>query len=119
MERPYPPEAVKAKIEEYAKRAEAGGWVLREGARNMIAVNLEKCFAGEDGSEDKRRTVLKWLSGQAHVKDLSAWQAIAITKWLDANQDSGGDWNPDGLSVKEARQIYSLALQNEGQQALF
>lgn len=117
--RPYAPEFVKAKIEEYARRAEANNWVLKEGARNMIAVNLDSCFAGEDSHEDKRHTVLKWLTGQAHVKDLSTWQAIALHKWLNARPDSGGLWTPDGMSVKEAQAIYGLALQNEGQQTLF
>jgi hypothetical protein len=113
--RPYPPEQVKAKMEQYARLAEVNGWVLKDGARNMIAVNLEACFAGEDGAEDKRRTVLKWLTGQAHVKDLSVAQALAIIKWLDARPDSGGLWTPDGRSIQEARAICSLALQQEGQ----
>lgn len=117
--RPYEPEVVKAKIEATAAKAEANGWVLKEGVRNMIAVNLDSCFAGEADHEDKRRTVLKWLTGQAHVKDLTAWQAIAINKWLDARPDSGGAWSADGMSVKEARAIFGLALEHEGQQTLF
>lgn len=116
--RPYPPEVVKARLEEFARQAEANNWVMKDGARNMIAVNLDKCFAGDGAVEDKRRTVLVWLTGQAHVKDLSTWQALALHKWLNARPDSGGDWTPDGMSVKEARAIYNLALEHEGQQNL-
>lgn len=117
--RPYPPETVKIKITELAAKAEAEGWVLKDGARNMLAVNLEACFAGEADSADKRHTVLKWLTGQASTKDLTNGQAMALSKWLDSKPDSGGAWMPDGMSIKEARAIHALALQSSGQTTLF
>lgn len=115
--RPYPPEVVRAKVEAGARRAEERGTPPKDTTRNMIVVNLEACF-GDKNAEEKRRTVLAYLTGHASVNDLSDWQVIAISRWLNAQPDSGGQWLPDPMAAREAQAIYAAALSAEGQQTL-
>lgn len=114
--RPYPPDVVRAKIEMAAKKAEERGSAPSDSARNMIAVNLEACFAGDPGAEAKRHAVLRYLTGHESVKDLTPWQAVAMSRWLNAQPDSGGQWLPDTMAVREAQSVYAAMIEGGPQQ---
>ncbi len=115
--RPYPPETVRQKLLAYIDTAQRKGWKPDEKVRNMIAVNLEACFGTPD-AVDCRHTVLRWLLGKASTAELTDAEVVAVSRWLDAKPDSGGQWLPNAYSVQEAQEIYTRALEDEGQQRL-
>ncbi|MFC1879815.1 hypothetical protein ACFLZW_07875 [Chloroflexota bacterium] len=117
-ERPYTPAQVQARLGELGRKLLENGDTLGERDRNMIAVNLEKCFAGETDSTDMRKTVMNWLCGIRSVKDLTVSQALALKKWLNAQPDDGGEWHPEGMAAQEANAVFKLALEEEGQLAM-
>lgn len=107
--RPYTPAQVKEKLLWFVEAAEREGKVLAANVRKMLPVNLEKCFAGEMDSEARRKAVTAWLFGKESTKDLTEGEAYALNKWLDPKPDSGGDWQPDGMAMREAQAIYQEA----------
>lgn len=116
--RPYSPDQVAEKLKALADTFIKGNWTLKPVTRNMVPVNLEACFAGDPKSTDMRHTVLFWLFDAASTKDLTDAQCYALSKWLDAQPDSGGAWMPNGFSIKEANAIYAEALKAQGQMEL-
>jgi hypothetical protein len=116
--RPYSPESLKnkfaASIEDYAEK----GWKPKENDANMVAVNLELCFAGDPNSEDMRKTVMNYLVSKASTKLLTDAEIIAFKKWLNSRPDDGGEWHPDPMAIQEAKTAYTFALKAEGQQEL-
>lgn len=118
--RPYTPQQVAEKLTALAATAEKDGWAIKDGARNMLAVNLENCFTGDPASKDKRHTVLFWLFGHESVKDLTVGQVAAISKWLNTKPapDGSGEWLVDAMSAREAQAIFTEATKAEGQAEL-
>lgn len=78
--------------------------------RSIVAANLERCFAGEDDAEESRRYVTHYLFGIDSLTELDFGQLVAIKRWLNSKPDSGGDWVPDGMSIKEAKIICNTAI---------
>lgn len=116
-ERPYTvPQLIDA-LAKMVDKVQAEGWTPKEHDRNMVAVNLEACFADAD-AEHKRKAVLNYLFMETSTKDLTDEQIVALKMWLKARPDEGGEWHPDPLSVKEAQAVYTEALKAEGQQEL-
>ena len=85
--------------------------------RNMLAANLEICFAGPNATA-YRKTFTRWIFDESSTKDLDGSQVLALTAWLNVKQDSTGEWLPDVVSVKEANSALTEALKAEGQQTL-
>ena len=116
--RPFKPDVVKIKFGEAVVSYIAAGHTASESDRNMIAPNMEMCFAGDKDSIANRKAVMQYLVGKTSVKDLSDAEIIAFKNWVHARPDDGGEWHPDTKTVQEAVQINILALKNEGQQEL-
>lgn len=116
-ERPYAPAVVKDKLDKLSETARINDWTIKTNAKNMIAVNLEKCFDSGDAA-DKRHTVMRYLLGVSSMRDVDDYNAYALSKWIDAQPDDTGDWNPNPMTVKEAQAIYTEALKAEGQKEL-
>ena len=117
--RPYTPDQVAARLNSMAETFTTNQWTLRPNVRKMLPANMELCFAGDPKSSDMRHTVLRWLFSVPSTNDLTDAQCYAIHKWLDAQEDSGGAWLPNSLSVAEAQAVYAEALRAEGQLDLF
>ncbi len=117
--RPYPPATVKQRMLDYAAKAEKNKWTISDGARNMLAPNLEKLFLGDPAAEDKRHAILNFVFGVTSAKDLSMSQACALSKWMNYQQVDGGDWLPDPHAVEEAKAMATEALKAEGQLEMF
>jgi hypothetical protein len=113
--RPYSPAVLKeklaAKTEKYSKNKAKPS----EMTRKMIAPNLEMCFSGMKNSDKIRHSVQKYLFGVDSVKDMSDAQILAARDWLDAHQDTGGQWTPDLNSIFEAQAVWTAALKEAGQ----
>lgn len=124
--RPFTPGTLRQMIADAAMRYANEGYTAKdkaeqniETARGVVAANLEMAFAGEPETDDKRHTVVKFLTGSASLKDLTIEDLIAIKRWLNAKPDDGGEWHPDPFSVREAHAIFEHALEIEGQLNLF
>lgn len=117
--RPYEPEMVKEKIEEFASMF-SKSWDEETLAKKQTAVviNLELCYAGE-GADMKRHEAMLYLVGVAHKDDLTASQTYALLRWLAPRQDSGGAWSPDPMAVREAQTLLTVGRKDAGQQELF
>lgn len=120
--RPFAPDALRAQLVQAAQKYKAAGIKPKDKGeesvditRSIVASNLNMCFAGEDGADDKRHTVVSYLFGAASLKALTHEQLIALKRWLNATADGGGEWQPDQYSVAEAHAVYNAGLQAEGQ----
>jgi hypothetical protein len=83
--------------------------------RNMIAVNLELCFAGIKESELCRKAVMVYLVGKDSVKTLTNAEILAFKKWLNVTQDEGGAWKVDPVAIQEAQAVYTEAIKAQRQ----
>ena len=114
----YTPEALRDALIKSAGMHRANAVQITATDRNMIAVNLEACFAGDADSEHKRHVVLNYFFGVDSVKALDEGQVTAVKRWLNVTKDDGGEWRPNAEAAKEARAVYRAALIAEGQQEL-
>lgn len=114
--RPYPPETVRAKIDE--KAAAHLGDAASDAQRGLATGMLEACFAGDDASDAKRHTVLKHLFGVTSSNDLTPEKVLALLDWLKPSKDTGGAYSPDANAAKEARAIVTEAMRAAGQEEL-
>lgn len=114
----YTPEALRDALTKSAGMHRANAVQITATDRNMIAVNLEACFAGDADSEHKRHVVLNYFFGVDSVKALDEGQVTAVKRWLAVTKDDDGEWRPNAEAVKEAKAVYRAALIAEGQQEL-
>jgi recombination protein RecT len=116
--RPYPPAVLKERLESIRAEAIAKGWTVKENAAQVVAMNLEECFAGLDDAKYRRHALTHYLTGHVSTKDLDAGWLYALKKWLNPQQDSGGAWSPDPMAVREAQAAYTEAERAKGQMEL-
>lgn len=114
--RPYSPEVLRERISAFAVQFEDQKTKAQD--RNMVAANLELCFAGQENADKIRHSVLKYLTGHDSTKDISDAQVLALKKWLNAKPDDGGAWHPDPMAVREANSAWVAALEVAGQHRL-
>lgn len=112
-ERPYAPAVLKAKIE--AKAQELTGTVLRGNEAQVIAMNLDEIFMGD---KTKRHAVMHYLTGHESATDISDGMKLAVKRWINPTQDTGGAWHMDKLAEKEAHEVYRQAMLDQGQMEL-
>lgn len=110
-DRPYSPdtlkERIKVMVDSYA------GVTCKENDRVSVRLNLVDML----GDTDKYHTMLKWLTGYAHINDLPDGEVLALKRWIHSTKQ-GEDWKPDPTSAQEAIQAYDAALVAQGQQKL-
>ena len=108
--RPFPPEKVRQKLEAN-KHPE---FDPSDAQRNLLRHGLELCFDPSDEAvEDKRHTVLAYLTGHSSTKETSGKMFKAIIEdWLKMKQpsDGGGAYAVDPMAIKEAQSIVTEAL---------
>jgi hypothetical protein len=86
--------------------------------RGLLAMLLEKCFAGE-GSELKRKAFQVFLFDRESLNDFRDSLVLAmLNDWLQPVKDSGGDFIPNDMAVREANLAYTAALQSQGQTSM-
>jgi hypothetical protein len=100
--RPFSPEQMKDAWQTMVSYATRMDLPVSDSDRNMIAVNLEKCLLDADDPTATRHMVTKFLTGKESVKELTIAEVAAMKRWLDAQQDSGGEWVPNHLAQLEA-----------------
>jgi len=116
--RPYSPAVLKERLESIRVEAIAKGLTVKENAAQVVAMNLEECFAGLDDAKYRRHALTHYLTGHESTKDLDAGWLYALKKWLNPQRDSGGVWAPDPMAVREAQAAYTEAERAKGQMEL-
>lgn len=109
--RPYAPDKLRTRLAE-----KASTYVGKEASnkqRSMLAMLLNKCFAGESDAEEKRHHVQKYLFGVESLNDTFDSLILAALDWMKATKDSGGDYLPDPLAMQEAQKVCLLALETK------
>lgn len=129
-ERPYSPVLLRDRLQraafEYAQAISQGKeWTkpLVEGIdkqRGAVNGNIEKAFAGDKRSAEKRHSFFAFIWGDdiTSSKALTPAQVLAHRKHLDWHQDSGGDWMPDSMALREIRQVVEQRMKDRGQAEL-
>jgi len=115
-ERPYEPEVLKKTIA--AKAKAAGNIKVSDKQIGLLASMLDKCFAGETNSADLRHAVQEYLTGYKSSKDMPGAYVKVLLYWLDPEEDSGGDYTPSDMAIKEAQAIRRQSLVDAGQMTL-
>jgi len=118
-DRPYPPEVVRDKLMERSSKHKK--FSPSDAQLNLLRYGLELCFAGDDAVEDKRHTLLKYLTGEASTRNISGQTFKSIIEdWLKAREasDGSGSYIVDPMAIKEAQSIVTAALKEEGQTEL-
>lgn len=118
--RPYAPEILRDKL---AARVGEFGGEASQAQRGLLVMLLEKCLYADGKSaaslETERKTVTKYLTGAASVKEIPGPMVKCMLQlWLQPKQDSGGDYAPNGNAAQEARRVYEAALVEAGQERL-
>lgn len=114
-ERPYPPETVKAGLEKKALAHKP--FNPSDKQLNLLRHGLELCFTGEPEVEDKRHTLLHYLTGSESTKNVSGQMFKALVEdWLKLKPDTGGAYQVDFMAMREAHNIVDAALVGEGQE---
>lgn len=118
-DRPYSPQTLRSKVEAAAEKFR--NFTPTDKQQMLLRYGLDLCFAGDPASEDKRHTVLHYLTGKASTKDVDGQYFKAIVeKWLELEKsaDGSGDYVVNPYAAKEAQAIVTAALKDEGQQEL-
>ncbi|MDD5517827.1 MAG: hypothetical protein PHV98_00565 [Candidatus Omnitrophica bacterium] len=118
-ERPYPPTMVKEGLEKLLK--EVTDFQPTANQVNFLRYGLELLFDGDPAMDDKRHTLLKYLTGEASTKTISGkWFKVIVEKWLkmEEKNDGSGEYSVDKFAIQEAQAIVDAALIEEGQSKL-
>jgi hypothetical protein len=114
-DRPYPPEQLKAHLQELAEKYTEKSPKLPENIKQVVAINLGECFAPAEDSEYRRRVLTWWIYGKEHLADLLPGQLLTLRSWLNPSQDPGGAFHVDGMAAREAQAAYTEAEKAKGQ----
>jgi len=79
---------------------------------------LETCFAGDQASTEKRRSLLVYLFDVDSGSNLRNGEILALLDWLKPTKNSGDAYAPDAMAVKEAQLIIRQHMLESGQKEL-
>jgi len=115
--RPYTPEILKLKLIERSTLYTLKSITQKQ--EGLIAVLIDKAFVGSDDHELRRHAVQMYLFGVESLKDVTPPMLYAaLNDWLKPVMDSGGDYNPDAMALKEIGLVYNQAIVDQGQMPL-
>ena len=117
--RPYSAEFTKLRIAAKVLHYQGEGRTHTPKQHGLAMGCLNMCFAGDEQSEAKRKTVLAYLFGIDSGKECVAAQTLALLDWLEPTKDTGDAYEPNPLAVKEALKIVTARIKELGQETLF
>lgn len=109
--RPYTPLQLKARFAELV--GEWGPKIIKplEGKqRDIVAANLEFCFASDEQSKSKCHELQLLLTGKGNFTEWTDAEVRAARSWLNVTQDSGGAYSVNPLAAAEARMAVEATL---------
>ena len=114
--RPYSPALVRTKIQ---SRLNAHKQFQPSAPQcNLLRHGLELCFQGDPEADDKRHTVLNYLSGYTSTTDVDGqyWKVLVEDFFKMKKLDDGsGEYEIDPMAAMEVKEIYGAALKEQGQ----
>jgi phage recombination protein Bet len=115
LERPYPPEIVKSGLEH--KAAQKRDFTPSDKQQSLLRHGIDLCFIGDPNVEDKRHTVLRYLTGDPSTKAVSGKMLkVLLEDWLKIHQnEQTQEYMIANMAIKEAESIVTAALIGEGQ----
>lgn len=111
-DRPYSPDALKARIQVLADSF--AGETCTDKQRTSVRINLAEMAGGEDNYH----TLLAWLIGTPHIADATTEQVLALKKWIHSTKQPDDTWIADAMAIQEAKSAYTEALKAQGQAEL-
>ena len=117
-ERPYTPEALRSRIADRATYHKVKKTPANKNLAQVMAINLDECFAGDERHEDMRHAVVFYLCGRESLKDIETCYLLALKDWLNPTQDNGGAWQVEAVAATEARAVFTAAIAASGNMTL-
>jgi hypothetical protein len=117
--RPYSAEFTKLRIATKVLHYQGEGRTHTPKQHGLAMGCLDLCFAGDEQSDAKRKTVLAYLFGVDSGKDIAAPETLALLDWLEPTKDTGDAYAPSSLAEKEAKKIVTARIKELGQETLF
>lgn len=119
-ERPWPPEILRAVIEDKVDRFREDGWAYpnaetRENKRTSVRLNLDRMLNDDSAA---RHAVSHYLTGEQSSKDWDGVQVEVLRQWIKMSQGSDGNWYPSEAATREAHAIAARAHRDAGQSEL-
>jgi hypothetical protein len=84
------------------------GKTCTDNDRTSVRLNLVTMVGGEPQYHD----LLMFLTGAAHINDVSPEMILSLKKWIHVVKQDDNTWIPDAFSITEAKAAY---LQSTGQ----
>jgi len=116
--RPYGPGVLRRRLQLAAQRM-AGQRATGTQRGGLIGLLNRALWAPSQDAvalDGARYTVLKYLTGHGHMRDVPDEMVLAMLKgWIRPYQDTGGEWHPSEESAIEARAVYRAAQVENGQ----
>jgi hypothetical protein len=117
--RPLEPETLRTFLKRRANEYAQASHTATNAQKGLVATALEICFAGDaEAGTNKgwpqaaRRNVLAYLVGIDSLASTPDSWILALYDWLKPHKDSGGQWLPDSIAEKEARQVFQAQAQS-------
>jgi len=114
--RPLEPEYLRQSLAMKAKKHARGNCTVEQ--LGLATGMVEMCFAGDQASTEKRRSVYEYLFGVDSGSNLRNGEILALLDWLNPTKDSGNAYTPDPMAVKEAQAIIRVTMIESGQKEL-
>lgn len=110
--RPYSPDVLRQKL---LDRDDFRGQRAAKEQIELCKHLITLAFAG-DGAEQKYEATLEYLFGHPTLQVVKSETILAMLKlWLKPVKDSGGEYTPDSMAVRELLLVYDEALRAQGQ----
>ena len=117
--RPYSAEFTKLRIAAKVLHYQSEGRTHTPKQHGLAMGCLNLCFAGDEQSDAKRKSVIAYLFNVDSGKELSSPHVLALLDWLEPTKDSGDAYAPSAFAVKEAQKIVVARIKELGQETLF
>jgi hypothetical protein len=115
IQRPYDAQTLRSKLIDKANTVYRNAQPMTDEQLGLLVMCLNKSFPGKQ-SELRRHAVQLYLFGVESLKDAQPSLLHAVlTIWFAPKRDSGGDYVPDAMAVREAQIVYNQVLTDQGQ----
>lgn len=108
VERPFAPLELRAMLQRRAQNYTEKARAATKQQRSFMAMMLEALFAGDAESKAKRHALQKYLTDKESIMDMTDGMILALLDWLKPIKDAGGDYWPDGMAVREAKDVMAV-----------
>jgi hypothetical protein len=113
-ERPLSPASLRAYLDKKADAYASVGKTANAKQRSLLVMLLNQIFQ----DDSKRHEFQFGLLGMTSSKAIDDQMVLALLDWLKPQNDSGGEYRPDPMAIREAQAVLTAAQQKAGQAEL-